>query len=457
LIEKCSSGVIELDNILGGGFPKGSLILIAGNPGAGKTILASQFTHAGLKNGEKSVYASFAEPRKDFLRNMKEFGMDFQAYEEKGILKLMVFPTMEKSGMTDAVGQILKQSVEFKAQRLVIDSISAILQTTNTEEVRVFIHTLFSRLVKTLGMTSILLSEIPFGAPTIGAGTEEFVADGIIILKTNLEGATERRALTVAKMRGIGTPKSSFEYLMDSKYGGISLIVLPLKTSIETAPDEKIGSGVEGLDELLCGGYYRNSITLVSGEGGVGKTTLALHAAVAHAQSGGKVLFLTWEETIGQIKRMMKNYGMNTASFNDRFVVEAYVPEALTPLHYFKLLKDLFDQYSPTFIVFDSISSVAPTLPPQEYITFLRDVQLLCKEKNITALLTSILLENQRLEVDPSPFSDNIIRMYYVREGDRIVRKLEVSKTRGSEHKDTIETFTITNKGITLNVKEPSK
>jgi circadian clock protein KaiC len=449
-IERCSSGIKELDIILGGGFPRGSLILVAGNPGTGKTILSTQFIYDGLKAGEKAVYASFLEPTSDHLRNMRQLGMDLEEFERKGLLKLMSFPTMERAGMNEAVSKIMEEAINFGAKRLVVDSISAILQVSEADEVRIFIQSVFSRLVKSAGITAILISEIPFGIETIGTGSKEFISDGIIILKSSLGRPTEKKELEVAKMRGTNIERPTFEYLIDEKYGGISLIMLPFKAAIDTAPKDKLRSGIEELDKMLFGGFLRDSITLIIGDAGVGKTTLCLESAIHQAQQGAKVLFLTWEETVGQIKRMLDNYGMDYKAFSDRFVLDAYVPEALTPLHYYKIMKDYFDHYKPSFIVFDSISSIQPTLPPAEYLAFLRYLQLLCKERHATALLTVYSPVDRESKSNMSVLADNIISMRHLEFKGEFRHTITVVKTRSSAHSEKTVPFKIKDRGISF-------
>ena len=84
--KKSPLGIVELDDVLGGGFPARSLVLLTGNAGSGKTILSTQFLYNGaLKYGEKGVYVSFAENREDYYRNMLSLGMDMRSLERKGL------------------------------------------------------------------------------------------------------------------------------------------------------------------------------------------------------------------------------------------------------------------------------------------------------------------------------------------------------------------------------------
>ncbi len=450
--EKTAVGVAELDAVLGGGLPRGGLILLSGNAGSGKTILSTQFLHTGAtKHGERGVYVSFAENRADFFRNMLGLGMDMQRLEEKGLFKFMDFATMDETGMRKAVQMMIEEIDKLGAKRLVVDPVSAILQTLGQAETRKLLHTLFGKVVKNMGVTTIILGEIPFGESKSGFGVEEFIADGVIFLRSPEPGGPEKRELTIAKMRGVALGRSTFEYLIDERHNGLSIIVLPTKAEIMVASEERLGSGVEGLDRMLHGGVYRDSITLVEGMAGIGKTTLCLQFLVSAAEKGDRSLFISFEEPIGQIRRMLEHYSIDYKRLGDKFRIEAYVPEALTPLHYYKLLRNLFEEYKPNVLAMDTITAMRHTLSKEDFISFVRYLQLLCKEKQLTVFLTSTMgtIVTTRMS-DISTLADNIILMRFRELENKITREILVVKTRSSPHEKQVMPFEITGKGIVV-------
>jgi len=127
--KKCPVGIVELDEILGGGFPARSLILLTGNAGSGKTILSTQFLYNGAaKYGENGVYVSFAENRDDYCRNMLSLGMDMKSLERKGLFKFLDMVTMHgEDALKIITEKIVATTSELKAKRLVIDPMSALL------------------------------------------------------------------------------------------------------------------------------------------------------------------------------------------------------------------------------------------------------------------------------------------------------------------------------------------
>jgi len=451
--KKSPVGIVELDEILDGGFPARSLILLTGNAGSGKTIFSTQFLYNGaVKYGEKGVYVSFAENREAFYRNMLSLGMDMRSLERKGLFKFMNMVTMRGEDALKIITEmIVKTTSELKAKRLVIDSLSGLLQTVGAAETRMFLHTVLSKVTESLGVTTIALGEIPYGEGKTGLGVEEFVADGVILLTHMDKTSSANRRLTIAKMRGTPLDCFSFEYLIDKKYGGIGPIVLQKRADILSSPTEKLSTGVEGLDKLLHGGVFRGSVTLIEGPSGIGKTITCLQFLVANALKGEKALYISLEEPIGQIIRTMTGVGLNPQKLGDHFIIDSYVPEALTPLHYYKILKDMLDRHAPTILAFDPVTAMRHRLSTEDFVTFARYLQLVSKQKEITVLLTST---HGTIEAagssEISTLADNIILMRYLEIKDRMEREMLVLKTRGSEHEKKTVPFEITGNGINV-------
>jgi circadian clock protein KaiC len=451
--KKSPLGIVELDEILGGGFPARSLILLSGNAGSGKTILSTQFLYNGaVKYGEKGVYVSFAENREDFYRNMLSLGMDMKSLERKGLFKFMDMVTMQgEDALKIITEKIVKTTSEFKAKRLVIDSLSALLQTMGAAETRIFLHTVLGKVTKSLDVTTVAIGEIPYGEGRTGLGVEEFVADGVVFLTHMGTAGSENRRLTIAKMRGTPLDRASFEYLIDEKYGGIVPIVLPKRVNIPSSPTEKLSTGVEGLDKMMHGGVFKGSVTLVEGASGIGKTITCLQYVSANALEGKKALYISFEEPIGQIERTMAGIGLNPEKLRDNLVIDSYVPEALSPLHYYKVLKDLLDLHHPTIIALDTVTAMEHLLTRKDFITFGRYLQLLSKQKELTVFVTSTYgtIEAARSS-EFSTMADNIIVLRYFEIKDRMGREMSILKTRGSAHEKKAVPFEITGGGINI-------
>lgn len=184
-LKRIPTGIYGLDNLIGGGFPKGDLILLAGNPGTGKTIFSAQFLYRGAAEfGDKGIYVSFAESREVFYSHMLSFGFDFAKLEREGKFKFLDMVTTREGGVSTVMEMVLGEIHALGAKRLVLDSFSAMASAFKEPiDARIIVHTILSKIVRQAGCTTLLLVEIPTGMEQVGLGIEEFVADGVITLK----------------------------------------------------------------------------------------------------------------------------------------------------------------------------------------------------------------------------------------------------------------------------------
>ncbi len=198
-MERVSTGIPGLDELIEGGFPKGSVILLSGTCGTGKTLTSIQFLWHGIQNGENGVYISFEEPVEQVKESVKEFGWDLEKAEKEGKLIMMRYDPFH---VEDIIDIILSSVRKVDAKRLVIDSISALgMYIRDPTEVRRSIYTLVSNIYK-LGCTTILTSEIlPDQLELSRFGVEEFLADGVIVYYYTRVNTYFARAITIWKMR----------------------------------------------------------------------------------------------------------------------------------------------------------------------------------------------------------------------------------------------------------------
>lgn len=203
LSNRVSTGIVGLDEMIEGGFPRGSLILLAGSPGSGKTIASAFFLHHGARDlDENGIYVSFAERREFFLDNMKRFGLDFETLESQGKFRFLDVMTTREESVSSTLGMVLREVSETNAKRLVVDSFTAMAQAFKRRiDARIILH-LIDKLMRQTNCTTLLLVELPTGSKTLGLGFEEFVADGIILFETIDEKEGIRKRAVIRKMRG---------------------------------------------------------------------------------------------------------------------------------------------------------------------------------------------------------------------------------------------------------------
>lgn len=203
-LEIVPSGIYGLDRLLNGGFPRGAVVLLAGNPGTGKSTFAAKFLYEGARRfKEPGIYLNFVEPRNDFLSHMTMLGMDFEALEKEGLFYYVEALTIvDEDALMSQLEEVLRLVDEVKAKRIVIDSITAMLQIVRDKaKIRELLQNFFVNGLKPLGVTSILIAEHPYGARVVGYGIEEFIVDAVFILRFQIEQGKLQRILELRKAR----------------------------------------------------------------------------------------------------------------------------------------------------------------------------------------------------------------------------------------------------------------
>lgn len=351
MAERVPFGIEGLDAAVGGGFPRGSLILLAGNPGAGKTVFSTQFLYKGAASGEPGVYVSFAEDKDLLIRHASShLGCDLEGLEKDGKLRVLDLATMKGEGVSASLELVVREIASIGAKRLVIDSFSAMAQAFEEPlESRIIIHTVLGKIVRKMGCTTVLIVEVPLGGARIGLGVEEFAADGVIVLKAGEFDGRLLRELELVKLRGIElkerklvfTLKDGFEVFPPFKPKPVG------KTGrFQPIPDppDRFSTGSEDLDEMLGGGYPKGGGVLLEIAEKI--ATLEYHLFVVStamnflAQGRGVITIPTAGVDAELIKKRLMEYGATEDEINRLLkVCEARYPGT--------------DQSKPYAVVFD--------------------------------------------------------------------------------------------------------
>jgi len=270
LVERIKTGIEDLDEVIEGGFPKGSLILLAGEPGVGKTVFSMQFLVKGCELNEPSVYVSFAEAKNTLIENFsRHLGVDLAKLEAEGKLKILDFTVMKEEGVSAILEAILGEVKAFKAKRLIIDSFSAMAQAFKEPiDVRIIVHTILSRIVREMNCTTIMMEEVPIGRAEIGLSMEEFVADGVLRLRAGELDGRLFREMEIVKLRGVELKERKLAYTLKNGFKVFSpfkpkLIEKPRRFQPIPNPPGKYSTGIKDLDEILNGGFNEGDTILL--------------------------------------------------------------------------------------------------------------------------------------------------------------------------------------------------
>ena len=202
---KVPTGVAGLDEMLGGGFPAGHVVLVTGLPGTGKTCLALQFLLEGTRHGEKAVFLSLEEDVPQLLETGRQFGWPVDAAVDKGLLKLVrLDPKETRQSLHRIQGELGQELTSLGAKRIVLDSVSLLNMLSDDEASRRSTLFALAGACRASGATTVLTAEADPLHPEVSRdGLSEYVADGVLVLgyRTALDGRRVGLALRVLKMR----------------------------------------------------------------------------------------------------------------------------------------------------------------------------------------------------------------------------------------------------------------
>ncbi|MBW3004052.1 hypothetical protein KY328_04575 [Candidatus Woesearchaeota archaeon] len=210
-MQRIRTGVIGLDNMLGGGIPKGRTVLVSGNCGSGKTMLASQFINHGFHKNEPGIYVTLEQGKLKLFEDAKEIGIDFKSMEKAKKVKIIggsigtisKFKFKTRAKAFDLIEEIKEVIDEVKAKRAVIDSVNLFAMLFNDEEERRQAVASLISMLEDSGCTTLLTCEVPEKSDQISwYGFEDFVVDGVIFLHRCTSAGSYQRAVSIVKMRG---------------------------------------------------------------------------------------------------------------------------------------------------------------------------------------------------------------------------------------------------------------
>jgi circadian clock protein KaiC len=457
---KTPTGIQGLDEVTGGGLPRGRSTLICGPAGCGKTLLAMEFLVRGVTEyGEPGVFVAFEESTADLVANFASLGFDLRAAEAAGSLVLdhvdVERSDVEETGDWDLDGLFVRLGASIDkvgAKRIVIDTIETLFGAfTNTAILRSELHRLFAWL-KDRGVTAVITGER--GDGTLSRhGIEEYVSDCVIVLDHRVTEQTSTRRLRILKYRGSLHGTNEYPFLI----GETGVFVLPITTRIlrHDVSDERVSTGVPRLDAMLGdGGYFKGSTVLTSGTAGTGKSTLAAQFCDAACDRGERAMYFAFEESQAEIVRNMSSVGIDLQLWVDAGLLEFRCsrPSILgLEAHLFSMQKAV-DEFEPSVVVMDPVSDFLRVGTGAEVAAMLmRQVDFL-KSRGVTALFTSLNAENEPARADQQLASlvDTWLHVKNTEGNGENNRVLYVLKSRGMAHSNQIREFLLTSQGIEL-------
>jgi circadian clock protein KaiC len=460
-LPKAATGIQGLDEVTGGGFPRGRPTLICGSAGAGKTLLAMEFLVRGAtKYDEPGVFMAFEETASDLTENVRSLGFDLETLiEEKRLVVDHVRVErheIDETGEYDLEGLFIRLACAIDtvgAKRVVLDTIENLFSGLRNEGIlRSELRRLFGWL-KDRGMTAVITAERGDGTLT-RHGLEEYVSDCVILLDHRVVEQTSIRRLRVVKYRGTSHGTNEYPFLIDEN--GFSLLPITSLGLQHEVSSERFSTGIAALDAMLGGkGFYRGSTILVSGTAGTGKTSLAAYIVDAACGRGERCLYFSFEESPGQLVRNMKSIGLDLKTWVDKGLLEFHSSRPTfhgLEMHLATIHK-LVDKIQPTMVVVDPIGSLAEAGNRRDASMMLIRLIDFLKLRGITAFFTNLTSGGEAIEktdVHVSSLVDAWLLIRDIESGSMRSRAMYVLKSRGMPHSNELRTFLLTNTGFEL-------
>ena len=459
-LAKCPTGITGLDEISGGGLPRGRPTLVCGGAGCGKTLLGMEFVVRGaVTYGEPGVFMSFEETAEELAKNVASLGFDLADLEKQKLLALDFIyierREIQETGEYDLEGLFIRLGHAIDsvgAKRVVLDTVEALFAGFPNELIiRAELRRLF-RWLKDKGVTAIITGERGEGTLT-RYGIEEYVSDAVIVLDHRVVGQSATRRMRFVKYRGSLHGSDEYPFLIDET--GFSVLPVTSLGLDYAVSRERITSGIPRLDYMLGGqGYFRGSSVLLSGTAGAGKSSLAAYFADATCRRGERCLYLAFEESQDQIIRNMRSIGLDLAPWVDKGLLKFH---ATRPTFYglemhLAMIHKLTNEFQPRTVIMDPITNLTIVASNEEVKSVLMRLGDFFKNRKITSFFTNLTHPDQLEETSAgvSSLMDVWLLVLNVESYGERNRVFHILKSRGMAHSNQMREFIITNKGIDL-------
>lgn len=464
-LSKARTGISGFDEISYGGLPKGRATLISGSSGSGKTIFACQFLTEGIRQfDEPGVFVTFEENTTDLRNNVKSFGWDIAAFEKQSKWKF-VDASIPLINETEIVGQFdlgallvrIESAIrEVKAKRIVLDSIGSLFQHFNESSViRREIFRVLSFLKKKNIIIIITSERLEEYGSVSRFGVEEYITDNVLILRNVLENEKRRRTIEILKYRGSRHSMGEQSFVINPQ-SGVNIIPLTRLQLTQKSSDRRATSGNLQLDNMCGGGFFKDSIVLVSGATGTGKTLMVTEFIKGGFEHKEKTLFLAFEESREQLSRNAEGWGIDFAIMEKRGLLKmvAIYPETASLEEHLLNIQKLVEEYQPQRFALDSLTAIERGSSKKNFREFLIALTSFLKKNEITGIFTStstnIVGGTSVTDSHISTITDSIILLRYAEIFGKIHRAVAVLKMRGSLHTKSIFEYEINENGMLI-------
>jgi circadian clock protein KaiC len=455
-LECLTTGSEAFDRILGGGLPVRSVNVIAGEPGAGKTLFALQMLFHLARQGKKGVYlTTLSEPSMKLVSYMQQFSFFDEGLIDGKIVFADLGSVLRGKGAEATLKEITNRVEREEPAVVVIDSFKALRDILgDSAEVRTFVYDLAVHTAG-WGVTSLFVGE--YTEAEITSHSEFAIADGIIRFTNRRHELTAVREVEVLKLRGADYVAGC--HFLEIGPDGLTFFPRVRSPNIIPAepisPAERVSTGIGGLDVLLGGGLPRASATVVQGGTGTGKTLLGLQFLLDGARHGEAGIHFTLEETADQLRGMAQGFGWDFPALEQRGLLTlSYIsPVELSTDTFLDRARQQVEQRRARRAVLDSLTSLALGVPSDR--RFKELVYSLTKHFRARGVTLNMNMETPELlgtaqlsGYGISFAADNVIQLKYVEVEGRLDRGISVLKARGVRHATDVRRLSFSPTGL---------
>jgi circadian clock protein KaiC len=458
---KSCTGIKGLDEITGGGIPKGRPTLVCGASGSGKTLLSMEFIVRGaVEYNEAGVFMAFEEKAEELALNVASLGFDLEDLQRRKMLKVDYVhidrSEIEETGEYDLDGLFIRLGYAIDtigAKRVVLDTIENLFSGLMDEGIlRAELRRLFEWL-KNKGVTAIITGEKGEGYLT-RHGLEEYVSDCVILLDNRVANHIATRLLRIVKYRGSVHGTNEYPFLIDEE--GISVLPVTSLKLDRPVSAVRVSTGIPALDQMFSGkGYFAGSSILISGTAGTGKTSIAGYFANATCKRKERCIYFAFEESPQQIIRNMRSIGIDLEQHVEKgyLLFHASRPTLNGLEMHLVSIHKIVKKFKPKVVIIDPTTNLVSIGSVSEVKFMLIRLIDFLQSENITVMLTALTLNQANAEQTDESISSLVDTWLSVKDietnGERN-RGLYIMKSRGMNHSNQVREFIIKDDGIDL-------
>jgi circadian clock protein KaiC len=443
------TGITGLDAILGGGIPRGNVVLITGGPGSGKTSLGVEFVYRGAREfNEPGMIVTFEVSTDRLIEDASSLGWDLEDLQNRGRVKIIsTSPSVFRQEVQHEDSLLLSEARAIGARRIFIDGLAGMATNGESMPTHMGAGQIFRMLIEGLyrdGTTAMFTLDAPAETAARGHLSEEFIADTIVRLGLDLVNRHAHRSLEIVKSRGHNYLMGSHSFKIVDQQGLVVYprVQMPRVRRVDSAAlgdlTARITTGVEGLDGLLNGGYYVGSTTLVVGISGTGKSVMGLQFMAEGARRGERSLMVTLDEPMAHVIRNAATIGIDLPAEIERGMVHLWSesPQEMEIDEHFAQLEGIVETFQPQRVLIDSMSSYTGTVTSkEEFRDFFLAITRLMRSRGITSVHNyenpeMLGMSSMAGEFRVSSLVDNILLLNWVELGDTFRKSLTVAKAR---------------------------